>query len=38
MHLIGHMTPYYTTLKFPQNVSALIEPSSGNYNARYCTW
>jgi hypothetical protein len=28
------MTSYYSTLKFHQNVSALIEQSSGNYNVR----
>jgi len=28
------MTPYYITLKFHLNNSALIEPFSGNYNAR----
>jgi hypothetical protein len=28
------MTSYYSTLIFHQNVSALIEQSSGNYNVR----
>jgi len=32
------MTPYYITLKFHQNISAVIQPPSGNYNARDYTW